>query len=376
MEARDLNDRTHRIIRACVRTIFVLCTLSAGTSAGAMEAPPRYGHPGEPVHLTVGYQPYYAEAWSAAVLRSRKFYEKYLPPGSSVQFKVGTKGAGVLVTALRTGEHDISYLSIAPTLSAIQEPHFADLHAIAVAAVSADLCNVLIVRPDAPALNSPAEAVEWLADKRLAVPSGTCADVFVARLLGEYGVHPALLLDQNIDVLPTSWRMGKIDAAAVWEPEATQLITAGLARRMLSGKDVGRKSASFVVVRAELLRERPDVARAWLKAERDAQVFLANPNNADEIVRILQVQTGGLSPEVIRKALYGEGREQGAFGSPSSVRAQYPFVFTDEVMGLLADTAAYMAKTGRIGSAKLRIGTIEPDWARAVSTGAATDHAR
>ena len=88
------------------------------------------------------------------------------------------------------------------------------------------------------------------------------------------------------------------------------------------------------------------------------------------------MQTGGLSPEVIRKALYGEGREQGAFGSPSSVRAQYPFVFTDEVMGLLADTAAYMAKTGRIGSAKLRIGTIEPDWARAVSTGAATDHAR
>jgi len=119
-------------------------------------------------------------------------------------------------------------------------------------------------------------------------------------------------------------------------------------------KDVGRKSASFVVRSGRASRERPDVARAWLKAERDAQVFLANPNNADEIVRILQVQTGGLSPEVIRKALYGEGRGQGAFDSPNSVRAQYPFVFTDEVMGLLADTAAYMAKTGRIGSANLR----------------------
>jgi NitT/TauT family transport system substrate-binding protein len=189
-------------------------------------------------------------------------------------------------------------------------------------------------------------------------------------------VHPALLLDQNIDVLPTSWRMGKLDAAAVWEPEATQLINEGLARRMLSGKDVGRKSVSFVVVRDELLRERPDVARSWLKAERDAQVYLADPNNSDEIIRILQLQTGGLSPEVIRKALYGERRRPGVFGSSNTVRAQYPFVFTDEVMALLADTAAYMAKTGRIGSADLRGGAIEPDWARAVATGSATNQRR
>jgi NitT/TauT family transport system substrate-binding protein len=374
MEARDVSAPTHRRVRAYTRSILLVCTICTGTAIAAIDAPPRYGHIGEPVHLTVGYQPYYAEAWSAAIVRSRKFYDKYLPPGSSVQFKVGTKGAGVLVTALRKGEDDISYLSIAPTLSAIQEQNLADLRAVAVAAVSADLCNVVIVRPDAPAEKTVAEQVAWLADKRLAVPSGTCADVFVSRLLSEHGVHPAILLDQNIDVLPTSWRMGKLDAAAVWEPEATQLIDEGLARRMLSGTDVGRKSASFVVVRAELLRERPDVAHAWLETERDAQVYLADSNNAVEVVRALVLQTGGLPSEVIHKALYGGLRRTGASSSSSPVRAQYPFVFTDEVMGLLADTAAYMAKTGRIGSADLRAGAIEPDWARAVSRGAATDH--
>lgn len=376
MEAQDVNDLTHRIVRASIRAILLLCMLCTDASIGAMGAQPRYGHIGDPVHLTVGYQPYFAEAWSAAVVRSRRIYDKYLPPGSSVQFKIGTKGAGVLVTALRKGEHDISYLGIAPALSAIQEPTFADLRAVAVAAVSADLCNMLVVRPDAPVLNTPAEAVGWLADRRLGVPSGTCADVFVARLLSDYGVRPALLLDQNIDVLLTSWRMGKLDAAALWEPEATQLINAGLARRMLSGTDVGRASASFVVVGGELLRERPDVARAWLKAERDAQVYLADPVNANEIVRMLELQTDGLSPDVIRMALYGERGRPAAFGSSSPVRAQYPFAFTGEVMRLLFDTAAYMAKSGRIGSPDLRVGAIEPDWARAVATGAATGERR
>lgn len=51
------------------------------------------------------------------------------------------------------------------------------------------------------------------------------------------------------------------------------------------------------------------------------------------------------------------------------MRAQDSFVFTDEVMRLLLDTAAYMAKSGRSGSPKLRAGAIEPDSARAVATG-------
>jgi len=58
------------------------------------------------------------------------------------------------------------------------------------------------------------------------------------------------------------------------------------------------------------------------------------------------------------------------------MRAQYPFVFTDDVMRLLLDTAAYMAKSGRIGSRKLRAGAIEADWARAVATGAVTTERR
>ena len=40
-----------------------------------------FGKPGEPVKLVVGYQPYYTESWSGVIMRSKKFYEKYLPKG-------------------------------------------------------------------------------------------------------------------------------------------------------------------------------------------------------------------------------------------------------------------------------------------------------
>ena len=48
-----------------------------------------FGKPGSPVELVVGYQPYYTESWSGVVMRGKKFYEKYLPKGSKVEFQIG-----------------------------------------------------------------------------------------------------------------------------------------------------------------------------------------------------------------------------------------------------------------------------------------------
>jgi hypothetical protein len=49
----------------------------AATSALAADID--FGKVGEPVKLVVGYQPYYTESWSGVIMRSKKFYEKYLP---------------------------------------------------------------------------------------------------------------------------------------------------------------------------------------------------------------------------------------------------------------------------------------------------------
>ena len=52
-----------------------------------------YGKPGTPVHLTIGYQPYYTQAWSAVIQKEMKPWEKYLPKGSTVGV-LGRNGAG------------------------------------------------------------------------------------------------------------------------------------------------------------------------------------------------------------------------------------------------------------------------------------------
>src|SRR6185295_6451371 len=70
-----------------------ICIGAALLGKGAVAADIDFGKPGGPVELVVGYQPYYTESWSGVVMRGKKFYEKYLPKGSKVEFQIGLQGA-------------------------------------------------------------------------------------------------------------------------------------------------------------------------------------------------------------------------------------------------------------------------------------------
>ena len=62
---------------------------AAPTSAASASTPAptpaagsaKYGKPGDPVHLVVGYQPYYSEAWSGIVVNGLGLWKKHLPEG-------------------------------------------------------------------------------------------------------------------------------------------------------------------------------------------------------------------------------------------------------------------------------------------------------
>jgi NitT/TauT family transport system substrate-binding protein len=45
-----------------------LAATNLAATNNAQAADLDYGKPGDPIHLIVGYQPYYSEAWSAAVI--------------------------------------------------------------------------------------------------------------------------------------------------------------------------------------------------------------------------------------------------------------------------------------------------------------------
>src|SRR5246127_5717722 len=77
--------------------------LACGAQAGFSAEVKDYGKPGTPVDLVVGYQPYYTESWSGVVMRDKKFYEKYLPKGSKLEFQIGLQGA-IVVNGMLAGK--------------------------------------------------------------------------------------------------------------------------------------------------------------------------------------------------------------------------------------------------------------------------------
>ena len=75
------------MIKQLAKLTAVLAVASGFGASSALAADLDYGKVGDPVQLVVGYQPYYTESWSGVVMRSKKFYEKYLPKGSTVARK-------------------------------------------------------------------------------------------------------------------------------------------------------------------------------------------------------------------------------------------------------------------------------------------------
>src|SRR5512135_2318044 len=96
----------------------------------AIAAELSFGKPGEPVQLVVGYQPYYTESWSGVVMRGKKFYEKYLPKGSTVEFQIGLQGA-IIVNNMLAGKQYIGYMGDMPAIVATTKESVADIRIVA-----------------------------------------------------------------------------------------------------------------------------------------------------------------------------------------------------------------------------------------------------
>lgn len=330
---------------------------TAGAASTAAPAPLSYGKPGEPIHLTVGYQPYYAEAWSGAVVNGLGLWKKHLPPGSTVDFSVGLQGA-LIVNAMLAGKDQIGYLGDTPSIVGATKRNVADLRIVANIGLGTDQCNVFFTRPDAPEFANAREAIKWLNGKTVAVPKGSCTDRFARAVFKKENVTPAAYLNQNIELITSGFRAKKLDAAVVWEPVASRLVTEGLARRVATGNDVGENDGAFIDVRADLIQQRPDVVKAWLETELEAENYLADPKNAHEVVGLLKAQTTGFDEKVLWQALFGS-YPASAGGGP--IRVQIPFGFTDKSLELIKRATAFLYEVKSINIPELPTDAVLPD---------------
>lgn len=353
----NLRNRVCRMVSTLLAA--AACTLAAGVAqAGDIN----FGKAGEPVQLVVGYQPYYTESWSGVVMRGKKFYEKYLPKGSKVDFAVGLQGA-VVVNAMLAGKQHIGYVGDMPGIVSTTKQQVADIRIVAALGLGKDQCNIFLARKDAPNFASPKEALKWLNGKNVAVPKGSCTDRFAQETFKKEGISPGAYLNQNIEVITSGFRAGKLDAAVVWEPTASRLVQEGLAKRVASGTAVDESDGGFLTMREDLIRTRPDVVKAWLNAELDAQLFLADPANAQEIARMAMEQTTGFTERALWSSMFL--RYPDSAGGVDQ-RLLLPFTITPEVQALITDATAFLFAIKSINVDKLRPEAVMPELTQAV----------
>ncbi|NKC12420.1 MAG: nitrate ABC transporter substrate-binding protein [Gammaproteobacteria bacterium] len=327
-----------------------------------------FGAEGSAVDLVIGYQPYYTESWSGVVNNGKQFWKKYLPAGSTAKFQIGLQGS-VIVNAMTGEKQHIGYMgdmpAIASTFRNIKERGGTDMRIVAVLGTSKQQCNIFLVRNDAPDFKTGVDAVKWMDGKITSAPHGACTDRFARLAFKESGIKPKRYLNQNIEVITTNFRAGKLDAAAIWEPTASKIVKAGIARRGASGEDFNALDGGFMVMLNDLISQRPDVHKGWLEAELDAQLFMADPGNADEVASLAESQTEKIDKEVLWWSLYGGyPKNQGG----GDVKVQLDFIVTDRVQGLLDDATAFLYSLPKkpAAAAAIRDGGVTDDVARQI----------
>jgi NitT/TauT family transport system substrate-binding protein len=340
------------------RRHFTAAAVAALFSTWAFAADIDYGKQGAPVNLVVGYQPYYTQAWSGVVMRGKKFYEKYLPKGSNVEFQIGLQGA-IIVNNMLAGKQHIGYMGDMPSIVSTTKTEVADVRLVANLGLAYDQCNAFLVRNDAPQFKSDQEAIKWLHGKTVAVPKGSCTDRFAQAVFKKSGIQPKEYLNQNIEVITSNFRAGKLDAAVMWEPTTSRLVGEGLARLVATGKSVQENDGGFLAMRADLIKARPDVVKAWLQAELDAQLFIADAKNSAEVVKMAKEQTTGFSEKVLWTSLYGRHPDTAGGGE---MRNMMHYSFTPEARELISRAAAFLHSIKSINTDKIRPEAIESKW--------------
>lgn len=315
------------------------------------------GSKGKPVHLVVGYQPYYSEAWSALVLKDQELWKQYLPKGSTVDFQAGLQGS-ILVSQMLAGKEQIGYMGDMPAIVGVSQRNVKDLRIVADVGTSGDQCGVLLVGKDAPDFKSSEEAIKWMDGKTVATPQGSCADRVAQSVFKKGGVSPKTYLNQTNDLITSDLQSGNIDAASTWEPNASKLVNDGLAKRVASGASVGDKTAAFMVMSKQLMDERPDVAKGWLEAELAAEKYMADPANAAAITKMAVDEAEGFSDADMHDALF-KNWPTSVGGDADGVKLSFPFTIDADTRQLVDSSSQFLFELKSLPSATLPQGAVD-----------------
>jgi sulfonate transport system substrate-binding protein len=337
-----------------------IVTTGCGSSSSAADL----GKKGQPVHLVIGYQPYYTEAWSAVVMKEKEFWKGHLPKGSTVEFQVGLQGS-IIIGQMLAGKQQIGYVGDMPSIVGVSKQSVKPLSIVATAGESEDSCGVFLVSKDAPEFKSQSEAIRWMNGKSVADPQGSCADRIAQAAFEQEGVKPSEYLNQSLDLVTSDFEKESIDAASVWEPVGAKLVDEGLAKRVASGAAFHQTTAAFIVMSQQLLEERPEIAEGWLEAELEAEEYMSDPANQAEVAKMAVNQTTGYTEAQMHDALF-KSWPAAVGGAADGTKLEFPFAVTPEVGSLIKSASAFLYKIKSIDQAQLPPSAVDGKLAEAV----------
>lgn len=357
--------RGHRLAGTIAALAAVILLGFAVTSNGAFRGVGGLGKPGDPVHLTIGYHPYYTGGWSGLVIKRLGLWKKYLPKGSTVDYQVGLQGT-VIVGRMLAGKAQIGYVGDMPALIGVSKRAVRDLRIVASLhfETGGDACNVLMVRANAPKFRNAQAAVRWMSGKRFATQFGSCSDRFAQSVWQKTGVTPSEYLNQSVEVMASNFKNGRLDAGVTWEPVPSRLVNDGAVRRVGSAANFHITDGGFLLMSKELLDQRPDVAEGYLRAELEAQRYLADPRHAQAIAKMAMQETVGYTEKDLWDALHRRWPPSEG-GRSDGVKFDLPFVISPAVRRMVLQETGFLVKTKTLAG-PLPKGAIDDRLARKV----------
>lgn len=235
--------------------------------------------------LRVGYFPNITHAQglvgSQATREGRGWFEERLGPGVTVQWYAYNAGPSAM-EAMLAGSIDLTYIGPNPALNVYVRSRGDEVRILSGAAEGG---VALVVQGDGR-ISRPAD----FKGRKLATPQlGNTQDVAARSWLGQQGLR-VTLTGGDVAVLPTAnadqlplFLQGKLDAVWTVEPWVTRLEREGRGKVMLEQTDA---ITTVLVASVRLLKERPQLAAAFLAAHRELTAWLnTHPDEAMERVR-------------------------------------------------------------------------------------------
>lgn len=267
----------------------------------------KFGKIGDPVTLTIGYQPYGTIHWTAVLNKQAQLLQKYLPPGSRVVWFRALTGPLINQNML-AGKNQFGYMSDTPALAA-GDKISTDL----VAASGYDVGEFgSICVPSA--LLDKVKAPKDLDGQTVYTAFGSFSHRQMLTWMEQHKVAPKLE-SQSIDQQVAALKAGKIHAAALWEPYPSWLEMQGVAKRWITGQNMDStcdlynpdaekhffRDMGATIAIHDWLRDRPDIIAAYLKAEEECREMLTH--DPDLAAYYIWSEVSEIPPPVVRATL-------------------------------------------------------------------------